>query len=529
MKENSPQQQASLRDYLFILFHRKNFFLIPAFIIFFTATIGSFFLPKYYSSSVLVLMQEEKVINPLSSQRIMANPNTTLMEQLKTLTAKILNYPQLLMVIEGLELDKKIKNTLELEQLILSIRKHTDIRLKSSDVFEVIYEDKDPKLAQQLVNTLVNAFINFNIKTKEAIALTGVKFAQSQAEIYKEKIEESELALYEFRKKYPLQKPGKDTDINVSLLINNQTLLTNTQLALKEGQDQLVRIQNQLSGRVPVELSADQIASDPNIETLNTQLKALQRQLDDTMQIDPASSFILTLKLQIDDLSRRLSEQTQKVIDSYTPETEPLFYRQLEQKSKEMIEQIKSLKRQEKELQKNVDLYEARIDSLPEQDKIYSQLLRDNRVNNNIYEMLSMKVEENRLDAIELQQIGIRYEIIEEGRIPLKPSKPRKLIISVVAFILGILMGLGCVFLVELGDHSFRNTEDACRALSIPVIGSTMKILTLGQLYQLRKKRNKAIAIVMIIFLVFIIIAVVSSYLQEKQLTEKIIREQMQK
>jgi hypothetical protein len=120
-------------------------------------------LPKYYSSSVLILVQETKTINPLAERlSYMGAPSESLAEQLKTLIQKILNYPQLVMVIEDVGLKQRAKNMMEMEQMVRTIMRHTDVRLRSAEVFEVAYEDKDPKMAQRLVNTMVKTFVNYN-------------------------------------------------------------------------------------------------------------------------------------------------------------------------------------------------------------------------------------------------------------------------------------------------------------------------------------------------------------------------------
>ncbi|MCG2703360.1 MAG: hypothetical protein L6366_03150 [Candidatus Omnitrophica bacterium] len=457
----------------------------------------------------------------------MASDN--LVEQLKTLTQKILNYPQLVMVLEAVGLGKKAANPLELDKLVRRIIKHTDVRLRSAEVFEVIYEDKDPRMAQRLVNTLVKSFISYNIQKKEELALTGVKFAETQAEIYQKKLEETENALYEYRKKNPFQMPGKELDINVSLLINYQTSLTGTELELQRNEEELKKTEDQLKGRDPVILNNDELLrANPIIDSLNNDLRGTQLQVYSLLQSDPGSTKIPDLELRIDETRRRIIEESEKVIGSQTLQTDPLFFRSIEQKYKDIKNKNEALKKQRIQLKKLVDDYESRIERLPEQDRDYARLSRDSKVTSNIYEMLRLKVEENRLDAVEVQQKGMRYEIIEEGRLPLKPSKPQKLIIALVSLILGILSGLGCVFLVEFSDHSFRNIEDAHRFLDVPVIGSTVKMITREEAVSLRRKQRRAMILATLVLLVFIIIAAISSYLQDKKLTERIIREQLE-
>ncbi len=530
MKDSLSKAQITVRDYLFILFHRKKYFLFPVLIVFFTASIGSFFLPKYYSSSVLILVQDEaRAINPLAQQVYATIVSSTLVEQLKTLNEKILNYPQLRMVISSLGLDKSAQNPLELEKLIYKIQKKVEVKLRSSEVFEVSYEDKDPYMAERIVNKLVNSFIEYNIEKKKRMALIGVDFAESQAQVYSKQLEASENTLYEFRKEFPLQSPGKDTDINVSMLINYQTSLTSTQLGLREVEAELSRIESQLSGIETVQMNKELLEANPIINTLNEQLENAQFQLDDLLRNDPASSRVVEFQVRIDDLRRRLSEETEQNVDEQTSQVSPLLYQQLNQQKRGLENKLADFKSKESDFKKLVKEYEARISSLPEQDRRYANLIRDNRVNNNIYEMLRLKVEENRLDTIELLKRGIKYEVLAEGRIPLKPSKPRRLVIAVVSFILGILTGLGCVFLVELGDHSFRDVEDARLFLDVPVIGSTMKIMTQGEFLNARRKQRKSAVVLALVFFIFIIIAVTSSFIQERKLTERIVQEEMKR
>jgi len=529
VKESFSKAQVSLRDYLFIIFHRKKIFLLPTLIIFFTVSIGSFFLPKYYSSAVLLLIQEEKPINPLTPKLQAASRiPMTLREQLKTLNEKILNYPQLSALVTTLGLEDQAKSLVEREKLIYSIRKRTKVRLRSAEVVEIIYEDKDPKMSQTLVNTLIETFIEYNMQKKQKAALVGVEFAESQAEVYREKLESSELALYEFRKGYPLQTPGKDTDINISLLINYQTQLTEVLLSLEELMQQEAKVRNQLSGKEGIELTDEILGANPIIRSLNDDLRRAQVQLGDLLHSDPASSTITDLELEIDDLRQRLLEETEKTVDGQTSFTSPLLYSRLNQQLNELNSSKERFLSRKGELETIVLKYEQRINSLPEQDRVYAKLLRDNEVNSDIYEMLRVKVEENRLNAVEVQQMGLNYEILAKGRLPLKSSKPQKLLVSIIALIFGIVTGFGFVFLMEMGDHSFRGVEDARRFLSIPVVGSTMKIVTQEEFLETRKKQRNMIVALVLLLLLFTVIACISSYVQDRNITKRIVREEMQ-
>ena len=63
-------------------------------------------------------------------------------------------------------------------------------------------------------------------------------------------------------------------------------------------------------------------------------------------------------------------------------------------------------------------------------DKLDSVLARDMRVNENIYNMLLQKLETAKItQRLEASKEGTRYTVIDPPRLPLTPSKPKKLMV----------------------------------------------------------------------------------------------------
>jgi len=518
--------QGSLRDYLQIIFHRRWFFVLPFTIVFFTATIGSFFLPKYYQSSVLILLEEEKPVNPLVKETPYITPTgqpPTLAEQLKTLTEKILSYPHLLVLVKTLGLDKGVADQVAYERLLLGIRKRAEVKMRSPDVFQISYEDKDPVTSRDAARTLVQIFIDENKSKKTQQAETAIKFAEEQAQIYKKKLEDSEKALYEFRARYPMQLPGKELDYNVSMLTNYQTSLTSIEMNLKEAQNKIDLTKRQLAGREPVIITSETIDLNPAVNRLNSELQQSQAKLDDLMVNNPDSPDITSLQLGIEDTREKLRLETEKLVGSETAQTAPLFYKRLEQKLKDAQKEADELKARKKNLEGLVKEYEQRIETLPEQERKLALLTRDTEVNDNIYKMLLLKVEENKLATAEVEEKGTKYTILDEARLPLKPSKPEILLIGIVAFILGVISGFGCVFLAEFADHSFRGVEDAKPFLKFEILGGVAAIVDRSEIVA-RKARQRVIAIsILVLYAVFFTIAATSSNIKQEQVKNKVI------
>lgn len=63
-------------------------------------------------------------------------------------------------------------------------------------------------------------------------------------------------------------------------------------------------------------------------------------------------------------------------------------------------------------------------------------------------------------------------KIIEEVQLPETPVSPNKTMNIAIAFLLGLMVSIGLVFLLEYLDNTYKNKEQLEKDLDIPVLGS---------------------------------------------------------
>ncbi len=525
MPNPAQKTQVTVKDYLLIIFLRKKFFLLPFLIVFFTASIGSFFMPKYYRSAVMVKVEDKKPVNPLAvpERRGTTDEDKTLVEKMRTLTEEILSYHRLIFLINELNLRESLGSiSTTTESLITALRKSIKVKMISPEIFLVSYEDKDPQQAKDVVNRLVGIFIDEQIKQKEEEAMAGVEYAESEAELYKEELEKAEEKFKKYREKHALQLPGRELDMNVDILVSYELQLTSLRMDQKNLQEEINKIKRQLSGREAVIISDDMLDLNPIVIELNRDLQELRLAIDNLLLSDPESEKIYELQQALEDTRRRLQEEIEKTVNAETIVSDPLFYQRLSQRFKGADQRMNELKDRESELTRLKEMYEKRIKTLPAQEAEYSRLGRDVELNSQLYRSLRIKAEEGRLTAEELKKIGINYELIEEGRLPLKASKPKKLLITVVSLLLGVMSGFGCVFLAEFSDRSFKSTEDAIGYMEIPCLGSVSKIMTRGELASRRRRERSAAILIVCLAVILITAGIVSTYKENEEVRLKI-------
>ncbi len=182
--------QTGVLDYLQVFFRRKAFFFYPFIITVFVVVVISFILPKAYVSRAVILIEEEKVINPLISGLAVS---TKLAERMIKLRDQILSWKSLVELVKRLKLDKDIKSPLAFENLLKSVRKNIKVELESPQVVIISYEDREPKKVQLVVKTLTDIFIQQNIEFQAQETDVAVEFLKDQLKFYRRKIKEGEI------------------------------------------------------------------------------------------------------------------------------------------------------------------------------------------------------------------------------------------------------------------------------------------------------------------------------------------------
>ncbi|MDK0916462.1 Wzz/FepE/Etk N-terminal domain-containing protein [Clostridium perfringens] len=63
-------------------------------------------------------------------------------------------------------------------------------------------------------------------------------------------------------------------------------------------------------------------------------------------------------------------------------------------------------------------------------------------------------------------------QVIQKPQLPEHPVSPNKTLNILIAFILGLMVGVGVVLLLEYLDNTFKSREDLEKTLNLPIIGT---------------------------------------------------------
>jgi len=117
-------------------------------------------------------------------------------------------------------------------------------------------------------------------------------------------------------------------------------------------------------------------------------------------------------------------------------------------------------------IQTQYDIYQSRIASTPEQERILTQIGRQQEVKSGLYLMLLQKREEN---SISLAATADKGTMIDDPIYGGKVS-PKGSIILLAALVLGVGIPFGILYLLQLLRYKIEGHDDVARLTRLPII-----------------------------------------------------------
>ncbi len=180
--------------YFNLLWRRKWLFIVPIVILGLGAYLGSAFIPKEYMSSTVILVEEQKLMNPLINGLAVS---TSVYGRLPIIKQQILSWDNMVKLVNSVGLGNDIKDILDLEDLVARLRRSIIISMpKNSNIVRISYQGRSPEITKQVVKFIADRFVEQNLKSQGQETKTAVDFIENQIALYKYKIKQDQLRIY---------------------------------------------------------------------------------------------------------------------------------------------------------------------------------------------------------------------------------------------------------------------------------------------------------------------------------------------
>ena len=313
-------------------------------------------------------------------------------------------------------------------------------------IIEVHYRSADPQMAANVVNTLMQTYVENNFKARFESTMQASDWLSKQLIDLQMKVETSQEKLVRYQKEHEILGTDEKQNIITAKLdeLNKELTGAETDRMNKEAIYRLVESGDpaaiassaaDISDVEPGAQSASQL-----LETLRAKQVELKIQAADlNTQFGPSYPKLAQLNGQLKEIDVQIQAEMKKIASKLRGQYTAALQRE------NMLHD--ALEKQKQEANK---LNESAIE--------YNLLKRDAETYRTLYEGLLQKLKEAGVSA------GLKsnnFRIVDAARtptVPIEPNVPRNLMFAVV---LGLASGVGLAFLLEGMDNTVRTTEQA--------------------------------------------------------------------
>jgi polysaccharide chain length determinant protein (PEP-CTERM system associated) len=474
------RQDINASDVIAIL--RRRWSLIILLTLFGGATgfIAARILPKRFTSQTLVLVQQPAVSAQLLPTLVSDDTN----QRLAAMQQQILSRSRLEPVIQELGLYHADVDRVPMEDLVERLRRAITItpiqamaetRAQNLPGFTISVVFDDPHFAQQICAKITSMFLAENLQLRKGEVTNTTEFLGKQLDEAKAKLDEQDARLAAFQRKYLGVLPDQ-TQTNLNLLAGLSSQLEASTQQLSRAQQDKSFAESVLSQQLAA-WQASQSGANP--ETFDQQLAALQTQLlvlqskytDDHPDVIKAKSDIATLKQKIADSD----QQQRNAPPDKTIKTavEPAQIQQMRAQIHQYNQVIKERTQQQEDIQKQINLYQSRVQASPAVEQEYKLITRDHQTALDFYNDLLKKHDQSTMSqGLEESEQAGHFRVLDPANFSDQPTFPKVPIFAGGGFAGGLALAFALTLLLETQDTSMRSERDVEIALHLPVLVS---------------------------------------------------------
>ena len=460
--------QRSFKDYLLMFRERIWYLIVTLFIIF--------------SGSILYTFNKTKVYTAVSQVQLFRDDASALgamgqgaeMEQNQILSAEDLNTQ--ISVMESLSIIKGVEQRLQDELRLRFMAPYEDtlslsgpltpleilaknrriVPRRMSLMVNFAFSHPDPIVAAEVSNLFAKEFIDYNLKLNIDGSMKAVEDLRIRADQQKDRVEELELKLAEYREQNNAVSLQSDENIAAAQLARlNEIELTNKNIydnfQTKWDQIETYRLEGRELWELPF------VAEQPRVANLLQQVSGTRISISSLSkryrEKHPAMIQLLQT-LQEGELELELAVQNSvdKIYAGYS-----------ESKSNFDVASLR-LAEKEKEL---IELGKTRIE--------FNSLLRDLEVQQSFFQALNQRM------TTEKAQVNLKNpnaRIVDEAFPPRadQPSSPNVVLNLAAGFFGGIALGVGLIFAVAFLDDRVKSAFDIEGTIGLPMLGVIPRI-----------------------------------------------------
>jgi tyrosine-protein kinase Etk/Wzc len=472
MEPYPPQeeQEIHLKEYLRIILQHKWTVVIIFLVVVGATAFYTIRAPRIYESSGKLLLELQKKTDLfLPTGGFGRNDLNNQMEVLKST-------PIMRGAVEKIQRHPEAATfpILAVEDPEEALAKKIDASAKREvDIIDISYKSISPSESQTVVNSVIDSYVEENLKYARAEVTTIREFLEKQLDITSKKLAISEEDLREYKVEHNIFALSDETQEMIKNMVEFEAELSIAQTDLQVNEKKLNYLKTELS-KLDASLGKEIVSiSSPVIEQLREKLIENESKLAIFLTKKGYTAEhpeLVALQQEIDKIKMQMRAEIDKILQVNEDTFNPLDRRQqllTDIVAGEVDYQTSKAKRDA--LEQVVQKYSIKMSTLPDAELELARRERAKAINEQVYGMLVTRYEEAKISE---QGKVSNIRVIERASLPVSPVSPKVKLNLLISLILGFGLGVGGAFLLDSVNTKIANLSDVERYVKLPVLGT---------------------------------------------------------
>jgi polysaccharide chain length determinant protein (PEP-CTERM system associated) len=440
-----------------------------------------------YQATAKVYVDTRSVLGPLLD-KLTVRPDVE--SQLTLVRQAMLGRPQLERVARETELDLRADTQEKRAALIDDLRRRISIERStagdggSGGLYVISYRDPKRDKSIQVVEKLLNSFVEDTLGGNREGSETAQKFLTKQIGEYEARLAAAESRLADFKKKNVGLMPGEQTGDYFSRLQNEIDAARKAESTLEIALRRRDELKRQLNGEVPFVASsgagsAGNGGAGGAANDTATRIQETQARLDELLlRFTDKHPDVLAAKQTLDQLKQRREAEIaalrrgdrSAVIDAGAA-SNPV-YQSIQLSLNQTEVEIASLRGELAEHRRKVSELRSLVDTVPQVEAEYARLNRDYEITREGYRELVDRLQTARLSERADETGIVKFEVVDPPAAGFTPAAPNRKLLLAAVLIASLGAGGALAYLLHQLRPVFNNTRSLAEITRLPVLGA---------------------------------------------------------
>ena len=386
-------------------------------------------------------------------------------------------------VVRGTDLANTVKTDRDVADRVAGLSKAIKITAEQDNLFSIVASGSSPKVTRQVVQKLIDLFVEQNLSGDRDETSSSLKFLDAQLEQRQKQLADAEAKRADFQNRYLGSLPGTGSLTDRMGAARSSMAQVDSDLAA--AQSGLAAINGQMAG-TPANIAG--AAGSVSMGPARARLNAIQGQLADARAKGYTENHPDVIALRSQMAAAQAAARGEPLVGGGAGASTNPAYISLRSLQGDKQAQVASLMARKAQLQGDLDTINSKLAGDPAVAAEQSQIENDYQVLKDGYAKLLADREAIKLRGqAQSQTDSIKFSVIDPPTAPRVPAAPNRPLLLSGVLIAAIGAGVAVAFAMGQLKTTYPTAARLEKATGMPVIGSIGELVTKAQLGQRRR------------------------------------------